>query len=430
MRRLHRLFGSRLFSVTAVLMAAASLLLAQGPYGRVVGRVVDSSGAAVVRAMVRATNTESNVVTTSASDSQGNYEARNLIPGSYDITVETQGFKTYKRGPIEVRVGDVLTIDVGLELGAIAESVTVTDEAPLLEQASASVGLLIDQQRLMNLPMPGSNPLYLMALVPGVVERTAPTAGWQINQFAGSSNFSTNGAAASTSEFTIDGVPAMMYYGTVSMIPMPEVLQEVRAQIAPYDASQGRFTGSQVSMVTKSGTNTLHSTLTYGYNGRALNTVPFFTNQQIHNLSTGPVTQAKIDNYFPQTRLYRDRGVVSGPVYLPKLYDGRNRTFFMFGFDLFSRNFVPSVPSLTVPSPAERNGDFSALLALGSQYQIYDPATIAPAENGRFSRQPFPGNIIPGSRLDAIAKLDFIQFQTAATSVRQVLAAVQGFFSC
>jgi hypothetical protein len=378
--------------------------MAQGPYGRIVGRIVDSTGATVVGATVRVTNTESNVATNAASDSQGNYEARNLIPGHYVVVVESQGFKHFQRGPIEVRVGDVLPIDIGLELGAVTENVTVTDEAPLLDAATASVGQLVDRDRLMSLPMPSSNPMYLMALVPGVVQTVAPSGNWQVNQFSGSSSFSSNGAGTMTSEFTVDGVPAMMSYGMAGLILMPEVLQEFRMQTAAYDASQGHFTGSQVNMVTKSGTNTLHSTMTYQYNGRFLNTVPFFANQQIHNLSTGPVTDAKINQYFPQTRLNRERGVLSGPVYIPKLYDGRNRTFFMFGVDLFSRSFVPSVTSLTVPTPAQRSGDFSALLALGSQYQIYDPATIAPAGNGRYSRQPLPGNIIPASRIDAVAK--------------------------
>ena len=373
---------------------AAALLLSQDPYGRITGRIVDSAGAVVPGASIRVTNTESNVAVAAASDSQGNYEARNLIPGNYKIVVEMQGFKRYQRGPIEVRVGDVLTVDIAMELGAVSDSVTVTGEAPLLESASASVGQVVDRRRLLDLPIPSSNPTYLVQIVPGIMTNTAPSGNWQVNQTGASSAFSTNGTAIDTSEFTIDGVPAMSPGDLISILPMPEVLQEFRVSTASFDASVGHFTGAQVSMVTKSGTNSVHGSATYQYNGRPLNSVPFFPNSIIH---TGPVTREKIDDNFPATRANRYRGTVSGPAYIPKLYDGRNKTFFTVGVDWFARVFVPNVATKTVPTAAQRNGDFSALLALGAQYQIYDPATIAPAPNGRFSRLPLAGNIIPAS---------------------------------
>ncbi len=187
----------------------------------------------------------------------------------------------------------------------------------------------------------------------------------------------------------------------ISILPMPEVLQEFRVQTAPFDASVGHFMGAQVSMVTKSGSNAVHGSATYQYNGRPLNSVPFFPDTILH---TGPISHEKIEENFPASRANRYRGTVSGPAYIPKLYDGRNRTFFTVGMDYFARVFVPNISTKTVPTAPERNGDFSALLALGSQYQIYDPATIAPAAGGRFSRQPLPNNIIPASRIDPIAK--------------------------
>ncbi len=107
-------------------------LFAQDPYGRITGRIVDSAGAVVPGASIRVTNVDTNVATTTASDSAGNYEARNLIPGLYNIVAESNGFKRYQRGPIELRVGDILTIDVALELGAVTDSITVTSEAPLI----------------------------------------------------------------------------------------------------------------------------------------------------------------------------------------------------------------------------------------------------------------------------------------------------------
>src|SRR5260370_2207876 len=196
----------------------------------------------------------------------------------------------------------------------------------------------------------------------------------------------------------------MLSYGEVdNHAPMQGVVHEFRVQTAPFAASQGHFVGSQVDMVIKSGANDFHGSGNYQYNGRPLNAIPFFTERQIFDPTTGPVTQAKINRIVPLVRMNRYRVMVIGPVNIPKLYSGRNRTFFTYGYDKAYRA-VGTVSSQTVPTAAERRGDFSALLALGSEYQIYDPATITPSANGRFTRSPLPGNIIPASRLDPIAQ--------------------------
>jgi hypothetical protein len=329
-----------------------------------------------------------------------------------------QGFKKHERGPIELRVGDVLAIEVGLEVGAVSDSVTVTDEAPMLESASASVGQVVDSRRVQDLPSPGSSVIYLAQLTPGVIPTTAPTADWAPNGPEVNSGQSASGTDNRSNEFLVDGVPNLKSYGVVQYEPMPEVVHEFRVQTAAYDASAGHYTGAQIIVVTKSGANQLHGTLAYSYKGRELMTHPFFVNKRIYDLSTGPVTQAKIDAAFPPNKLNRYRAVASGPVYIPKLYDGRNRTFWTFGHDLYRQITTPGVTSKTVPTLAERNGDFSALLAVGAQYQIYDPATIAVAPNGRTSRQPLAGNIIPPSRIAPMAKtlLQYIPLPTASGS--------------
>ncbi len=381
----------------------AALLVAQGPYGRITGRVLDATGSSVPGAAVQVINADTNVVTAAASDAEGNYEARNLIPGPYRIQVEMQGFKRYQRGPVELRVGDVLALDVTMELGVVSESVTITSEAPLLESTLASLGQVVDNRQLLELPLPSSSPMYLTQLAPGIVTTTPPTHNWQPNQPEKVSAFGTNGTQRYSSEFTLDGI-SNMAGAIINFQPPPEILQEFRVQTAVYDASAGHFTGALVSMVTKSGTNLLHGNLNYTHNNRPLNTHPFYVNKQIYDTRTGPVTQQKINAAFPPTRMNRYRASATGPVYIPGVYDGRNRTFWTYGFDRFSRVFVPRVSSLTVPTAAERIGDFSALLALGAQYQIYDPATIAPAAGGRFSRLPLAGNVIPAARIDGVAK--------------------------
>jgi hypothetical protein len=390
--------------LVSLVSLSATVLLAQNPYGRITGRVVDSSGAVVLSAAVSVENTETNLATALTSDSQGNYDARNLIPGQYQVIVEKAGFKRYHRGPIEVRVGDVLTIDVGLELGATSENVNVTAETPLLETATANLGQVIDRRRLIDLSMPASNVSYLIQLAPGIISTAPPTQGWQLNGTSTQANFSTNGSGVQTSQFTVDGIPNMLSYGEVdNHAPFPEVLQEFRVQTAPFDASVGHFIGSQVDMVVKSGTNDIHGSGNYQYNGRALNAIPFFTERQIYDPTTGPVTDAKIHSIVPLVVMNRYRIMVTGPIYIPKVYAGRNRTFFTYGYDNLYRSTGTVTPQ-SVPTAAERRGDFSALLALGGQYQIYDPATIAPVGDGTFSRRPLPGNIIPASRLDPIAQ--------------------------
>lgn len=394
----------RIGLLCTALVFSCGVLLAQNPYGRITGRVIDSSGAVVPDASVRLVNTGTNVATDASSDSQGNYDARNLIPGQYQVTVERSGFKRYTRGPIEVRVGDVLTINISLELGASTESISITAETPLLEAATANVGQVIDRRRLVDLSMPASNVSYLIQLAPGVISTAPPTQGWQLNGTSTQANFSTNGSGVQTSQFTVDGIPNMLSYGEVdNHAPFPEVLQEFRVQTAPFDASVGHFVGSQVDMVIKSGTNDFHGSANYQYNGRVLNAIPFFVERQIYDPTTGPVTQGKVNSIVPNVVSNRYRVMVTGPIYIPKLYNGRNRTFFTYGYDHVYRS-VGSITPQSVPTAAERRGDFSALLSVGSQYQIYDPATISPVGDGTFRRLPLTGNIIPASRIDPIAQ--------------------------
>ena len=227
----------------------------------------------------------------------------------------------------------------------------------------------------------------------------APTANWNLNNTSTQANFSTNGSGTQRSQFTVDGIPNMLSYGEVdNHAPFPEVLQEFRVQTAPFDASVGHFVGSQVDMVIKSGTNELHGSGNYQYNGRPLNAIPFFTGRQIYDPTTGPVTQQKIDSIVPEVRLNQYRVMVTGPVYVPKLYNGRNRTFFTYGYDNVYYG-VGTITSQTVLTAAERHGNFSALLALGSQYQIYDPGPLRRWRGVQRSERTFGAvSAAPGAR--------------------------------
>jgi hypothetical protein len=388
--------------ILIIWLAVSAAALAQNPYGRITGTVTDAAGAVIPGASVRVVQLETNVTTTAVTNADGNYEAGNLNPGQYRLEVEHRGFKTFRRGPLEVRVMDVLEIPVKLEVGSMSETVTVTAEAPLLESTNASVGQVVDNRRIQDLPLPGGNPMYLLQLAPGVISTNPPTHGWLPHAVDSVSNMASTGTRTRASEFTLDGVPNMSQGGQASFAPPPEMVQEFRVQTAPFDASVGHFTGAYVNMVLRSGTNALHGSFV---DTRLLSSAhDFFTNKFIYDPNTGPITQQKIDNAWPQVNTNRDRVSGGGPVYIPKIYDGRNRTFWTYGFDNLDR-IRPERGTYTVPTAAELGGDFSALLKVGANYQIYDPNTITPAATaGRFNRQPFAGNLIPKSRLDPMAQ--------------------------
>ncbi len=388
--------------ILAVLIYPA-LLLAQNPYGRITGVVRDSAAGAVAGVSLTVVNTATNATATTKSNVEGNYEIPNLLPGEYRLVAEMSGFKRYERHPIELRVGDVLSVDIRLEVGGVTESVTVTSEAPLIESSRAAMGAVIDRRRLQDLPIPSGDPMFLIQLTPGTISINPPNDTWLPNGIGDISEFSVGGTRSRSSEFSLDGIPNMTQSGQVSFAPPAEMVQEFRVQTAPFDASVGHFTGAYVDMVIKSGTNAFHGDLFFSHTSRPLMGRSLFANRSIYDTRTGPVTQDKIDSFWPASRLNHYRGVVGGPVYLPKVYDGRNRTFFQYGMDVIPR-VRNNMATLSVPTPRERGGDFSELLALGSQYQNYDPATIAAAPGGRFSRQPFAGNIVPASRMDAVAK--------------------------
>ncbi len=388
---------------TISILLLAATVSAQSPSGRLTGRVTDSANALVGGAAVRAVHLETNVANTTTTNHEGVYDILNLIAGTYRIEVEMAGFKRYERGPVEVRVGDVLNLDLALQLGSMTESITVTGQTPLLESATASLGQTMDNRRLADLPMSGGNANYLMQLAPGVISTNAPMHGWLPQAKDSVSNLATDGTRTRSSEFTLDGIPNMMQSGQIAFVVPPELIQEMQVRTASYDASVGHFTGAHVNMVIKSGANKLHGSLWFSHLSRPLMSLPFFVNRSFHDLSTGLPTKEKLDSLFPPTKTNRYRATVSGPVLIPKVYDGRNRTFFTYGNDFMLRTFSGSGFN-TVPTAAERRGDFSSLLAIGGNYQIYDPGTIASAANGRFSRLPLAGNVIPSARLDPIAQ--------------------------
>jgi hypothetical protein len=365
---------------------------AQDPRGAITGTLMDSSGAAIPGVTVRAVNQETGVAASAVSNASGSYQIPFLLPGVYQVTAELTGFKRFVQDKIEVRVGDTVGLPIRMEIGQVTETLEVTATTPLLDTTGSSLGQVIDQRRIMELPQRGGTPMELTLLTPGVLNATdMRLRGASYPQSI--SQISTDGAGIYNNEFQMDGIANMaadaIGYARIAYSPPSSAVREFKMQTAAYDASIGHTLGSVVNVSTASGTNQLHGEAHYVLRHTKLDAPNFFNNK------SGTKQGIYQGN--------RSGGSMGGPVVAPGLYNGRNRTFWFYAFE-DNRYGVPVQNINTVPSAAERLGDFSELLRIpgGGNYQIYDPFTTAPAAGGRFSRQPIPNNVIPRNRLDTV----------------------------
>ena len=384
-------------TLAAVLMAVLCLTAfgqSQDARGQIVGRVTDPSGAVVPAAEVRAINSATGVAAATKTNESGNYALPYLVPGIYTVTSEITGFRKFERANVQVRVNDSVELNIQMTVGDITEAVQVTAETPLLSTAEASLGQVVDERRITELPLFAGNAMDLVHLAPGTVNgtnlrlRKAPFN-------SAPSQFSTDGSGNNGNFFTIDGVSNVYSDGTaprVAFSPPTASLAEFKVQTSSFDAGIGRTLGALVNVSTKGGTNDIHGQAWWWLRHSAFDTPTIYQNRSGLKL---PV--------------YRDNryGVAGGgPAFLPRLYNGKNKTFWHFTWEAnkFGDPNVGGSMTSTVPREAWRNGDLSDLLRLGSNYQLYDPATIARAAGGRYSRQPLAGNIFPSSRINPVAR--------------------------
>ncbi|MFB3826186.1 MAG: TonB-dependent receptor domain-containing protein [Bryobacteraceae bacterium] len=375
-------------------------LAAQDPRGTIVGKVADVSGAVIPGAKVHAVNAETGVTVSGETNAAGQYEIPYLVPGTYRLDADSAGFKRWSRPGIELRTGDRIQIDVQMTIGEVTETVEVTAAAPVLESATSTMAQVMTSEEASNLPQRGGNLAWIYGLSPGVIVPSLPAGGpWNVDQ---SSALSVAGSGDRGLDFSVDGVSNNAYEGNTAFTPPPDMVQEVRLQTATYDASIGHTTGGSLSISLKSGTNEMRGSAGAAGAWGPLLTRNFFTNKWIFDPQTGPVTDEKIKSRTPEENWKKYSVAVGGPLAIPKLYNGRNRTFWMFGYQGHNRK-QPVAQLVSVPTEAQRKGDFSALLALGAEYQIYDPHTTR-ASGSRLQRNPLPGNIVPASRIDPIGQ--------------------------
>ncbi len=319
-------------------------VLAQDPRGTISGSVTDPSGAPVANARVSAVNTLTNAVFQGVSSAEGVYTIPYLPQGVYSLSVELAGFKRSVRQGIELRISERVTVDFRLELGAMQETVSVTAEAPLLELGTATSGQIVDRRRIAELPLGEGNPLTLVQLAPGIVVTGGCTSNSALSN-SGPSNFEVNGSPGGN-EFTLDGSPNTADRQTqgaarVGLQPPTDAVAEFKVVTASFDAQQGRTAGGSVDVSMRSGTNELHGTLYEFVRNDILAANSFFNNRQ------GIPRQARRYNRFG--------GTVGGPVWIPRVYRGKDRTFFFTSIERI-RTIAPELETLTVPIEDFRRG--------------------------------------------------------------------------
>ena len=380
------MFRKSFFLGLAMLAFAASLW---SQSAQMTGRVTDPSGAVVLEAGIDVIASETGVRRRVNTNQEGYYTVPLLQPGRYEVMVQKTGFKAINRQGIELAVGEISRVDFVLELGDTSEVVEVTATGPLLETESTTVGQVVGARQISTLPLLGRNPYALAALVPGV------RASLGVNQLPvdqiSTASASINGQRANQNEYLLDGAPNTAPAQNQPIVHAnPDMVQEFKVETNSYSAEYGRAAGGIYNVVTKGGTNELHGTAYEFFRDTSLNANDFFANR---------AGQERAPFRFNQYG-----GTVGGPVFIPKFYDGRNRTFFFTNVEIvrFSQGVAFTG---TMPTALQKAGNFSETRnAAGALTLVYDPASITPFPGGGFRRTAFANNIIPEGRFNSVGK--------------------------
>ena len=394
-----------------LLLACAAALLAQSDRGTITGTVSDPAGAVVASAAIEARNIETGAVYPVAASATGNYTIVQLPAGTYELTVSTPGFKKYVRPGLIIQAAQTIRVDAALEVGSASESVTVSAEAPLLKTESGELSQTVETKTMDALPLVQvgasssgiRNPYAMVALLPGAYFQPVNTG------FTTGPTVRINGGATSSETFLVDGMDGSNLMGqgiNQQTAPGMDSIQEWTVQTSNYSAEFGQAGSSVMNVTMKSGTNQFHGS---GYN--------YFQNEFLNSAQPFTVQPGSASEHIrPQIRRNDYGGTLGGPVRIPKLYDGRNRTFFFFSWEQYLNTQYHLPGAQSIPTSAYRTGDFSAAIAaagnrnLGTDplgrtilaNMIYDPNTVQ-IVNGQRVTSPFPNNAIPPARFDPVS---------------------------
>ena len=395
-----RLFRSLL---CAALVVSPSALLAQSYTGTIIGTLKDTSGAVIPRATVTIINQETGRQEVATTDLEGRYTSVPLPPGQYRAEATLQGFRGAARTDITVQVNATVVIDFTLAVGELTDQVEVRADATLLETSTGTVGKVVDNRRILELPLNTRNVYSLIFLTPGV----AGSIGNNYN----SMSYSVNGARPTMMDTVIDGVtasfPTVNGFTGISVFPSVDAIQEFKVLGANYPAEYGRSLGSVLNVVYKSGTNEFHGSGYEFFRDSSLDANNFFAKRAGQPLG--------------DFRRSQFGGVAGGPI-------RRSRTFFMTSYEGL-REKRQSETLTTVPTLAQRQGDFSQTFAQNGQLiRIFDPFSTRPNPAGGFIRDQFPGNIIPQNRMDPVA-LQVLKYFPMPNQPGNPVTGAQNYFA-
>jgi hypothetical protein len=339
------------FTWVFILLLAPSWIRSQVSTAAVSGIVADSSGAVIPGVTVFATEQSTNVQSKAISDGAGQYLLPFLKRGTYTLTIDAPGFKKYKRQNLILSVGDHPTIDIQLIMGTAVETIEVTSAAPLITKEDASVGQIVPEQLVADLPLNGRTPMSFAQYTVGVTA-TANVVGTRPFDNSAIAAFSVGGLPNKNSEILLDGSPDNASDNAPAYELPVEAAAEVRMQVFESDATYGHSGGGVANQITKSGTNHFHGSLDEFNQNNDMNALGYFMKR-----TPGARNTVSRQNQFG--------GTIGGPVWIPKVFNGKDKMFFFFGYEGFYDSGVGGSYT-TVPTAAERTGDFSAQLAEGS----------------------------------------------------------------
>ena len=376
----------RLRPLFVLLAAAAPHLAAQTFQAQITGTVRDASAALAPNVKVTATNIATGVPYSTESNAQGFYRLPALPPSRYKIAASAAGFKTFEQGPITLQVNDVVEVEIVLQVGDASEKVLVSASAELLQTATATVGTVVNARSIENLPLNVRDPLALVGLTAGVTfgPNFGNGGGQELGRNFFKSDFNVGGGRSGAQELLLDGAANTtpdLNRGIIN--PPVDSVQEFKVQTNSYDAEFGRTTGGIVNVITKSGANDFHGLLYDFERHSAIEANNWFSNR------------AGLPN--PSFKRHQFGANASGPIL-------KNRTFFFADYEGLRQGFPITFVS-SVPTEAQRAGNFSQTLASdATPILVHDPDTLTTLATGARQRTPFPGNIIPAARFDAVAR--------------------------
>ncbi len=390
----------RVISVVLFLVCVCVAVSAQEFRGTLTGQVADPTGAIIPNAALTITNESTGAITRTVSGGNGFYTVPFLTPGKYSIKVSVTGFKPYLHTGIEVLTAQTITENIKLDIGTTSDTVTVTSGSPLIDTATASTGQVLTEEEVSDLPSNGRNPLAFARDAYGAVPKMKhATAAATPFQNSTADDFSLGGGLSSSNEVLLNGVPNMQDSSrTAGFSPFMDAVNTIRVDEFNANASTGDTSGGTIDITTKSGTNQFHGSI-----------VEFYQDSKVGGaLPYLYPTATLVSSHYSQFG-----ASIGGPIWIPKVFNGRNKLFFFYAFEGYSGSTPPTSVNNDVPTCAERGQnapasgsrfctdnpagtpdfpDFSQTLLANTANQLYDPYAVTGSGSNAFQRATIPGN--------------------------------------